>query len=138
MKADLPGYVLDAFAVLAYLEGEKGAARVQDLLAKAQNGRAKVWLCLVNYGEVAYIIDREQGLQQAHQAIGAIDQLPIEVVQADRSLTFEAAHVKAHYAVSYADAFAVALARTRGAKVVTGDPEFRKVRSIVGLEWLGR
>lgn len=38
-----------------------------------------------------------------------IDQLLVEVVDADRSRTFAAARVKARHPLSYADAFAVAL-----------------------------
>jgi len=138
VKADPPGYVLDSFAVLAYLGDEAGAQRVQRILARARKGQADVWLCLVNYGEVLYIIERKRALEEVHKAIAAIDQLPVQVVQADRALTFRAANVKANFAVSYADAFAIALAEIKGAKVVTGDPEFRKVRSLVNVEWISK
>jgi len=138
VSAEPPRYVLDSFAVLAYLEDEPGALRVARILSRAARGRARVWLGLVNYGEVVYIIERERGLEQTHRAIAAIDQLPLDVAAVDRPLTFRAAHVKAHYAVSYADAFAVALAQAKGAKVVTGDPEFRRTQSIVDVEWLTR
>ena len=33
-------YVLDSFAILAYLAGEEGADIVEDLLTKAENGEA--------------------------------------------------------------------------------------------------
>jgi predicted nucleic acid-binding protein len=50
----------------------------------------------------------------------------------------EAAHIKAHRAVSYADAFVVALAQQHGAHVVTGDPEFKMVEDLVSVYWLER
>ncbi|MGB9890127.1 MAG: PIN domain-containing protein [Anaerolineae bacterium] len=54
----------------------------------------------------------------------------------DRDLTFAAAHVKAYHSISYADAFAAALARKHDATLVTGDPEFQKVEGLIRIEWL--
>ncbi len=129
-------YVLDAFALLAYLRGESGAERVRDLLLRARSGEARLYLCLVNYGEVLYISERQGGRPAAEEAIRIIDHLPLEIVPADRDLTFAAAHLKARYPISYADAFAAALAQKLGAILVTGDPEFRKVEAVVEVEWL--
>ena len=47
-----------------------------------------------------------------------------------------AARVKAHHAVSYADAFAVALAQELGATLVSGDPEIRALRGLVPVLWV--
>ena len=44
--------------------------------------------------------------------------------------------IKAGHALSYADAFAAALARSLNAVLITGDPEFRSVESLVRVEWL--
>lgn len=129
-------YVLDSFALLAYLEGEAGAERVQEVLVKSQAGEAEVALCIVNYGEVVYITERERGLPTAQRVIAMIDQLPITVVEADRTLTFAAAHIKASRRLSYADAFAAALAETRGATLLTGDPEFHQIESLIAIDWL--
>ena len=62
----------------------------------------------------------------------------MRIVDADRSLTFAAAHVKANHTLAYADAFAVALAREMGGQLVTGDPEFRLVESLVSVRWIKR
>lgn len=129
-------YVLDAFALLAYLRGEPGAERVRDLLLRARSGEARLYLCLVNYGEVLYISERQGGRPAAEEAIRIIDHLPLETVLANRDLTFAAAHLKARYPISYADAFAAALAQKLSATLVTGDPEFRKVEAVVEIEWL--
>jgi len=106
------------------LRGEPAAKRVQALLAEA--GRLRLYLCLVNYGEVIYISERKGGRPAAEEAIRIVDALPVEVVPADRNLTFAAAHIKAHHPLSYADAFAVALAQQLDAVIVTGDPEFKE------------
>lgn len=130
-------YVLDSFALLAYLEEETGAATVQEILASCEQDEAEAWLSVINLGEVLYVTEREQGLQAAQKAIATVDQLPARVMEADRSRTFSAAHVKAHHALSYADAFAVALAQEVRGRVVTGDPEFETVEAVVPVQWIG-
>ncbi|MEE9133579.1 MAG: type II toxin-antitoxin system VapC family toxin [Gemmatimonadota bacterium] len=102
-------YVLDSFALLAYLEDERGAEEVEEILSAADEGRARVWMCAINLGEVLYVTEREESLEAAQRVVAIVDQLPIEVVDPERALTFTAAHVKAHHSISYADAFAVAL-----------------------------
>lgn len=136
-NGDPKRYVLDSFALLAYLEDESGASTVGEILATCERGEAESWLSLVNFGEVVYITERERGLQSAQETIATIDQLPVLVKSTDRSRTLSAAHVKAHHAVSYADAFAIALAREVEGPVVTGDPEFHKVEEIVRVQWIG-
>jgi ribonuclease VapC len=129
-------YILDSFALLAYLGGEAGEGRVKAVLADAERGSAEAFLSIINYGETIYIVEREQGLNAARKAIAAVDQLPITVLPADRELTFAAAHIKAHHPISYADAFAVAVAQKTGATILTGDPEFRNVEHLTHIEWL--
>jgi len=134
----LPAYVLDSYALLALLGEEACASKVQAVLAKGVAGRAVVFLSIINYGEVLYIVERRRGLEAARTAAAFIDRLPVHVLEADRRLTFAAAHIKARFAVSYADAFAVALAQAHNAHVVTGDPEFRRTESLAPVEWLAR
>ena len=136
MKARPGHFVLDSYAILAHFEDEAGAARVEEILEQGCQSRATIYLSIVNFGEVVYITEREQGLSAAQQVIATIDQWSVSIVEADRKLTLAAAHVKAHHAISYADAFAVALAQSRQATLLTGDPEFRKVENLVTIDWL--
>lgn len=129
-------YILDSFALMAYLENEVSGEQVTRILRKATAGEIHVYFSLINYGECLYIIEREQGLTKAQEMIAVVDQLPIEVVPVDRLRIFAAAHIKAHYSLSYADAFVVALAQEFNATVITGDPEFRQVENSVSILWL--
>ncbi len=134
-----PGdYVLDSYAILAYLEAEQGSNHVQKLLEAANSGKCRLHMCLVNLGEVVYIVERERGLQKAQEVLARVDELPIEIVGADRVLTLQAAHLKAGCPIAYADCFAAALSRQKNAFLVTGDPEFRKFGTACELqiEWL--
>jgi ribonuclease VapC len=132
--------VLDSFALLAYLEGEAGMPRVRSILEGAEARRHAVYVSLINLGEALYITERERGLAAARRALGAVDQLPVDVVEVSRATVLEAAHIKARFRIAYADAFAVVAARQHRAIVMTGDPEFRPLADagLVAVEWLPR
>ncbi len=132
----LNGVVLDSFALLAYLEEEQGARQVKGLLHQAVAGKLEVHMTYVNLGEAYYITARTYGGERAEEALTMIGYLPVRMVAADRKLTMAAARIKAKYPVSYADAFAVALAKLKRVPVLTGDPEFRRVEELVSVMWL--
>lgn len=131
-------YVLDSFALLAFLADEPGADTVRHILEYGDRHAGSLWVSVINLGECLYIVEREQGLNAAHRAIAALRQLPLREAAADRERAFAAAHIKTLHRVSFADAFAVALAQEKAAAVVTGDPEFRQVEALVPVLWLPR
>ncbi len=51
-------------------------------------------------------------------------------------LVYEAAELKATYGISYADCFVLACAIRHAASIVTGDPEFGKVRHLAKIQWV--
>ena len=128
--------VLDSYAVLAYLQGEPSAQDVRQAFRRAQKGTLEIFLSLINLGECIYVIERKQNFNEAQNAIVNIEALPLSVVPADRKLVFEAAHLKANYPVSYADAFAAALAMRHRARLMTGDLEFKALEKEVAIHWL--
>jgi len=128
--------VLDSFAMMAYLEHEKGADRVEHLLRDARGSGEKLLMSVVNWGEIYYIITRERGERKAQEVLLLIEQLPVEIVAADRQVTLKAAALKAGYSIAYADCFAAGLAMVKNGTVLTGDPEFLKISSLVAVEWL--
>ena len=136
MSPAKPVYLLDSFALLAYLNGESGGGRIQELLALAGEGKCRMLLCMINLGEVLYITERKRGLPLAQSVLALVESLPVEVLDASRDLVLDAAHVKAHHALSYADAFAVASAMREQATLLTGDPEFEIVADLVKVEWI--
>jgi len=77
---------------------------------------------------------------KARRTLGAVDQLPLEILGISRPTVLAAAHLKARFAISYADTFAVVAARDHGAVVLTGDPEFGPLADagLVKVEWLPR
>ena len=129
-------FILDSYALLAYLEGEEGADKVKNFLVEAASGTSRTLLSLINLGEVVYITERERGLTNAQEVLAIVEQLPIEILPVDRQTVLEAAHLKAHYPIAYADAFTIAAAQAHGGLIVTGDPEFKVVSELVRIEWL--
>jgi predicted nucleic acid-binding protein len=132
----LPVYVLDSFAVLAYIKGEPVGKQVKELFSLAASGSCQMLLSWINLGEVVYLTERKNGLQAVQEVLGLINELPLEVIEVNPAQILDAAHIKAHYPISYADAFAIAIAQEKSATILTGDPEFRSVEGLVNLEWL--
>ena len=64
--------------------------------------------------------------------------MPIELVpvDADLQLVRQAARYKASGKLAYAAAFAAALAKLRGAELVTGDADFTAVEGEIKIGWL--
>jgi predicted nucleic acid-binding protein len=135
-----PAFVLDSFALLAYLGAEPGMPKVRTALEAAEVGRCVVHMSLINLGEVLYITERERGLVHAQRALAAIDVLPLEILPVTRQTVLAAAHVKARFPLSYADAFAVVAARDHHAVILTGDPKFEPIAEakIAAVDWLPR
>jgi ribonuclease VapC len=130
--------VLDSFALLALLRDEPGGEAVRDLLTQAAEGEITLLMSEINLGEVLYHTERKYGVDEASQTLVEIEVLPIQLVGVTRARVLAAAHLKANYRISYADAFAAALVQEYGATLVTGDPEFRSLGDKVRVEWLGR
>ncbi len=131
-----PIYVLDSFAILAYFQAEPGGTKVKELLKQAKAEDAVTSLSLINLGEVIYNTGRKLGDDRAREILDDIMLLPIQLAEVTMARVLAAAQIKTQYPISYADAFAVALAQELNATIVTGDPEFKQVESIVTLFWL--
>jgi len=133
---DSPIFILDSFAVLAYLTDEPSAARIEKLIEDAKKEKCRLLLPLINLGEILYITERRGGVAKAQDMLALLRQLPIEIMPADEQAVFSAAHIKANHTLSYADAFIVAAAQKEGAVVITNDPEFQSVKELITIEWL--
>ena len=130
-------YIFDSYALICFFLGEPGADFVKGLLRKKDEVKqSRIKLSLVNWGEVYYSISRNKGKVFAQEVLTLIDQYPIELVGLDRDFVYQAAQIKASYAISYADSFTAALAMREGGTIVTGDPEFRKLGNQIPIHWL--
>ena len=129
-------HVLDASALLAYLEKEPGYEKVKETLSKAAEHQRNILMSTVNWGEVYYILIRDYGIERADEIIKLIDTFPIDIIPADKSLAKEAALFKAEKKLPYADSFAAALAKIRKAELLTADKEFKLVEDKIKILWI--
>lgn len=131
-----PRYVLDAYSLLAYLEGSRGAERVRELLDQGKKHQVSIATSVVNISEALSVIERERGLTNAQRVLARFWELPIVRYEADENLALAAARCRAERFVSFCDCFAVGLAQLLGATLVTGNPDVRWAGDLVELEWL--
>lgn len=129
-------FVVDSFVFIAYLRQEKGYLEFKQLLKRAKAKETKLFCCWLNLSEVYYKVWRKRGKETAQKTLSLIQKLPIELVSVSDELVLEAAEIKARYSVSLADCFVAALARKEKALILTGDPEFKKLKGLVLVEWL--
>lgn len=134
--SDLPAYVLDSFAFIAYLEDEPAARRIQKVLKDAEENKCRVYISIINLGEILYSVERNNGLAKTHETLALIQSLPIEILPADDQTVLAAAHIKADHPISYADAFVVVAAQNISGIIMTGDPEFEELTKLAKVEWL--
>ncbi len=135
-------FCLDAFAWLAWLQDEPGAADVQRCLDDAERGQADCVTSIINLGEAFYRLVRVNRRDEAESLwrMALRQRLPVFVKEATQRRVRRAAELKSSHAIAYADAFAVATALEFGATLVTGDPE---IRPLVGqydlkVQWLSQ
>ena len=134
-----PVYILDSFVIIAYLNDEGGADKVEELLDRASEGEISLFMHAINLGEALYIIFQEAGEVQAMNVYSKVRRYPVEfVADLSESLLLNAARLKGTYPIAYADAFAVATAIKMNGIFVTGDPELKPLEADKKIEvlWL--
>ncbi len=131
--------VLDAWALLALLQGEEPAAsRVRECFRGAEKREHELFVSIINVGEVYYRIGKIRSEEDARSTLEELRELPLTILPADPEAVFGAARLKISHAISYADAFAAAAAQALGATLLTGDPELIRLQGLISLERLER
>lgn len=132
MAENSPPFVLDSSAILALIEDEEGAERVEQVTRTAT-----VILPAVALMEVFYILRQERGEAEAYQHYAHARELAHEIVwRLDEPTLFRAGRFKADHRVSLADAWIAATAVHRGATLLHKDPEFEALEADVRMEAL--
>jgi uncharacterized protein len=132
-------FVLDAWAVLAFLQMEEPAStRVRQLLEEAAREQVRLFISIINLGEVYYRVGKVKGQAEAQATLDQLRQLAITVVPATDDVVLAAARLKMRHAISYADAFAATAATAAKAILLTGDPELAQLANLLPIEKLER
>jgi PIN domain nuclease of toxin-antitoxin system len=115
-------YILDACALIAYLNDEEGADIVENIFDQALNGQTLISMGIVNLLEVYYGILRDLGLSKADEVLNECCSLPVKIINDISADVFKnAGRMKASYHVSLADSLALGLALTTGDFLLTAD-----------------
>ena len=131
-------YVLDANAVLDFVEDGPGAERVERLWKDARQNSAPTLMSVLNWGEVFYHLWQERGEESARRTLSGLSRLPLEIVPVDLAQALQAAELKARHKIPYVDCIAAALAMLRQAVLVTADRDFEKLGRNFPLLWISR
>jgi predicted nucleic acid-binding protein len=118
--------VLDASALLRFVDNETGSERVAEYLQKALGAELAVLISSVNWGEVVYSVLKAHG-EKASSFVSELKGLPIEIVPASIERAEDAARFKHTHGIPYADAFAGSLAMEMRARLVTTDYDFHGI-----------
>ncbi|MEO5886782.1 MAG: PIN domain-containing protein [Anaerolineales bacterium] len=87
-------FVLDAWAILAFLQGEEPAAsRVREVIEGAQEGTVRLFISIVNIGALYHRIGKLRSPKEADSVLKDLSLLPIEVISADDDTALAAARL---------------------------------------------
>ena len=128
--------VVDSWALVAWVQEEPGGSAVDRFLLRADAGELQLLMSWYNVAETFYTVAKRKKLAVAEEFLTRLPSLPIRLVLPDEEGIIAAARVKASHAVALGDAFAIALAQSEAASVVTGDPEIRRSK-LVPVDWVG-
>ncbi|MDQ1329539.1 MAG: hypothetical protein QG641_2830 [Candidatus Poribacteria bacterium] len=115
-------FVLDACALIAILNDEDGANKVDHVIQKAESKECLIYMNKLNLLEVYYIICRKVGIKKADETLFDLLNTPLIIVDKLEDDVFkEAGRLKTKYKISLADSIALAEAKVRNAILVTAD-----------------
>jgi predicted nucleic acid-binding protein len=131
-------YVLDASAVLAFVDGAAGGERVEQLVIEARRSGIPLLMSVLNWGEVFYHSWQGHGEESAKRVVSDLSRLPIELIPVDLSQVLKAGEFRAIHKIPYVDCIAAALAKLREATLVTSDRDFEKLGRQFRISWITR
>jgi predicted nucleic acid-binding protein len=131
-------YVLDANAVLDFVEDGAGAERVEQLFKHARRGGTPLLMSVLNWGEVFYQSWQQRGEESARRTVADLARLPIELIPVDLSQSLKAGELKVLHKIPYVDCVAAALSELRQATLVTADRDFEKLGRHFPILWIAR
>jgi predicted nucleic acid-binding protein len=135
-KSKESAYVLDSYALLVYLQKQKGWQEVGSLLRQFKRERRLAFLNWINWGEIYYIVRRHFGAERAQETMELLAAFPLKLHPVTFDLVHLASELKSDYRISYADAFCAATALENNAIVITGDPEFHSLEGVLKIRWI--
>jgi predicted nucleic acid-binding protein len=119
--------LLDACSLLSFLLDEKEASEIEIWFKKANQNQAKLYMSLINYGEVCIKIDQFFTEEKASEIKDLIkNNLSIQILNLDLKIIEQSASIKAKGGLAFPDAIALVTAKLNDLTLLTKDKEFEK------------
>jgi PIN domain nuclease of toxin-antitoxin system len=119
MAKKITKYVVDACALIAFLQNETGGDKLRELFKIPQN---EFFMHSINLTEVYYDAVYVSGEEKAQELFEKIAELPITILwDLNISLIKLVGKYKTSYKISFADSFVLALADKEKAIVISTD-----------------
>jgi len=129
-------YVLDASAILRYLDDEAGAARVSEIIKSHLAEKCEVMISALHWGEIAGVTCKVHGRRAMDLVLDRLSAFGFRVVPADANRAVRASLVKLKRDIPYADAFGIEAAEGNDRVFVTADFAFKPASRDVTIEFL--
>ncbi len=130
-------WVLDASALLCYLQAEDGYAEAKAIVV-ADRARNRVVLSAVTWSEVLHRVLQRVHLGGFVAVRHHLDLLHLEVAPLTADRAEHLARMLSRSRLALADAAVAALAEELGGTIVTKDPDFHAVEDRIAGSWLPR
>lgn len=125
-------YVLDASAVLRFVDRQAGIERMEAILL-----RESTLISAAQWSEIAAIARKRLGPERQRQMLSHLLGTETVVAPIDRARAERAAHWRIQTGLSFADSFALELALESPDRVlVTADYDFKAAEHLVAMEFL--
>jgi predicted nucleic acid-binding protein len=136
----MDNHVLDACALLTFLNDEDGAETMEEIFQKAEDGQIALYVSIINLLEVYYDRLRTSKNDKIDEFFEFIRVMPITVINSISDFVYhEAARLKAFNAISLADAIGLASAKELSAQFVSSDHselEIIEQQESISFRWL--
>jgi len=130
-------YVLDASALLRFIDDEAGAQRVSEVIQSHTQGRDRVVMSALHWGEVIGVFYKRRGQPGADRISARLQALQIEPIAASPDRAARSAVIKATRKIPYVDSFAVGLAGDSSRhRLITADFDFKPAEHDISIEFL--
>ena len=126
-------YTLDATAILALRAGGEESRPVENVLRRAIDGTALIFVSFATVLEVYHHLLREQGEEAARDIYLDLKVLPVEQVGSSDVLLLAAGRLRASYNITSNQAWVLATAKFTNSVLVHGDPAFEVIEEVDAL-----
>jgi predicted nucleic acid-binding protein len=130
-------YVLDASAVLRYLDDEAGAHRVAEIIKSHLAGNCEVVISALHWGEIAGVVHKVHGRDAMDLALSRLNTFDFQIVLVNDERAVRASLIKLKKNIPYVDSFGVELASALPDSVlVTADFDLKPAQREIKIEFL--